>query len=85
MKLHIENLHVTFQTKQPAAMSNQAIPQLGEKWPETQATYAGISLSTSGNRLVHLLLWDSDTEQRMEHNAAIKHAEAVNPAITSLS
>ena len=99
MKLHIENLHVTLHApqQQPAGllatlaiasaaggiMGNQSAPQIGEKWPSTEATYAGVSLSTSGDRLVHLLLWDSDTDNAMDHDDAVKHAEAVNPAMAS--
>jgi len=98
MKLHIENLNITVHTaqQQPAGllatlaianaagvMASQAAPKIGDKWPGTDATYAGVSLSTTGDRLVHLLLWDSDTDQSMEYDDAVKHAEAVNPAMAS--
>lgn len=98
MKLHIENLNITVQAaqQQPAGllatlaianaagvMANQAAPKIGDKWPGTDATYAGVSLSTGGDRIVHLLLWDSDTDQSMEYDDAVKHAAAVNPAMAS--
>lgn len=99
MKLHIENLHVTLyaRQRQPAGplatraiasasggiMGNQSAPQIGEKWPGTEATYAGISLSTAGDRPVHLLLWDGETDEAMNHDDAVKHAKAVNPAMAS--
>ncbi|MGL6245672.1 hypothetical protein [Pseudomonas sp.] len=98
MKLHIENLHVTVHAspQQPAGLlatlaianaassiGSQAAPQIGEKWPGTEATYAGVSLSTTGDRLVHLLLWDEDDSTAMDHADAVKHAESVNPAMAS--
>lgn len=91
MKLHIENLHVTLHAPQQQPAWLLAMPDIasaaggimGEKWPGTEATYAGVSLSTAGDRLVHLLLWDSDTDKAMDHDDAVKHAEAVNPAMAS--
>ena len=98
MKLHIENLTITVQAppQQPAGllatlaianaagvMGSQAAPQIGEKWPGTEATYAGVSLSTAGDRTVHLLLWDETDDTSMDYDAAVKHAESVNPAMAS--
>ncbi len=97
MKLHIENINITLSGHHPpagliaalaiagAAKSDTStnVPEIGEKWPGTDATYAGVSLSLTGDSLVHLLLWDSDTEKGMAYDAAVKHAEAVNPAMAS--
>lgn len=92
MKLHIENLHITFTTPQPPAgllatfaiaeamrpAVKSDVPKIGDKWPGTEATYAGIAPSMSGDSLVHLLLWNSDTDASMEYEDAVQHAEKVN-------
>jgi len=97
MKLHIENLNVTLNSPQQHAgllatlaiasaagvMDKPSAPKIGDKWPGTEATYAGVSLSTAGDRLVHLLLWDSTSDKGMEYEAAVKHAEAVNTSMAS--
>jgi hypothetical protein len=97
MKLHIENLNVTLNSPQQRAgllatltiasaariMDKPSVPKIGEKWPGTEATYAGVSLSTAGDRLVHLLLWDGTSDKGMEYEAAVKHAEAVNTSMAS--
>jgi hypothetical protein len=64
-------------------VTNDNIPAIGEKWPGTEATYAGISLSLTGDSLVHLLLWDEDYNTAMDHEDAVKHAEHVNPEMKS--
>lgn len=93
MKLHIENLSITISNPQPPVgliagialasavkpMANGDIPDIGEKWPGTGATYAGVSLSSSGDSLVHLLLWDDDTDTAMDYDDAVQHAERGNP------
>jgi len=95
MKLHIENIHVTIHQPPAGLIAGMtlasvekfaapgSVPAIGEKWPGTEATYAGLSLSSSGDRLVHLILWDTDPKDRMEHADAVKFAEAVNPEMAS--
>lgn len=98
MKIEIKQLNVTLQNQQPSGLlaaltiagaatgniSTQSnAPAIGEKWPGTEATYGGVSVSLDGDRLVHLLLWNSDTDKDMEYDAAVKHAEAVNPEMAS--
>ena len=97
MKLHIENLHITFANPQPPAgliatlaiagamqpTAKVGVPNIGEKWPGTEATYAGVSLSITDDSLVHLLLWDADTDAAMDYGDAVKHAEQVNRAMNS--
>ena len=96
MKLHIENLNVTITHQPPVGLiagmalasaakfaAPSSIPDIGDKWPGTEATYAGVSLSLSGDSLVHLILWDTDPKERMKHEAAVKFAEAVNPDMAS--
>ena len=96
MKLHIENISIHIAAPPPAGLiagmalgdmlktaANGSVPAIGEKWPGTEATYAGISLSLTGDSLVHLLLWDEDDNTAMDHEDAVKHAEHVNPEMKS--
>jgi hypothetical protein len=97
MKIHIENLSITVQGQQPpigllgalissgAATSSLStdVPAIGEKWPGTEAIYAGVSLSKTDDSLVHLLLWPDDPTERMNHEKAVKHAEGVKPDMES--
>jgi hypothetical protein len=57
----------------------KSIPAIGDKWPGTEATYAGVSLSLTGDSLVHLLLWDADAAISVVYDAAVAHAETVSP------
>ena len=97
MKLHIENLNITFSSQhQPAGLiaalsiaraaksSNQAdAPAIGEKWPGTEAIYAGVSLSITDDSLVHLILWPDDKNKGMAYDKAVEFAEAINPDMNS--
>jgi hypothetical protein len=96
MKLHIENLSIHIADQLPIGLiygmalcdmikpaANDTIPALGEKWPGTEATYAGISLSLTGDSLVHMLLWDADAAISVDYDTAVKHAEQVNPSMGS--
>ncbi|MFA5170395.1 MAG: hypothetical protein WC426_02435 [Sulfuriferula sp.] len=95
MKLHIENLHITFSNPQPpagliaafalagATESAAPIPAVGAKWPGTEAIYAGISLSITDDSLVHLILWPDFPGKGLPYNKAIKFADAVNPDMAS--
>ena len=96
MKLHIENLSIHIAAPLPIGLisgmalcdtikpaANDTIPALGEKWPGTEATYAGISLSLTGDSLVHMLLWDADAAIYVDYDTAVKHAKEVNPSMGS--
>lgn len=97
MKLHIENLHVTFSNPQPPAgflatlaiagamqaTRKEGIPEIGEKWPGTEATYAGLSLSKADDSLVHLILWPDTKNKGMTYDKAVEFAERVNPEMDS--
>ncbi|MGL6245677.1 hypothetical protein [Pseudomonas sp.] len=62
-----------------AASQTQAACAIGEKWPGTDALYAGLSLSSDNTRPVHLIVWpEADTTAR-DHAAATAAAKAVNP------
>jgi len=96
MQLHIENVNITLSNPQaPAGLiaalaiasaaksSKPDVPAVGEKWPGLEAVYAGVSLSMTGDRLVHLLLWPDDPSNRMDYDQAVKYAEGVNPEMDS--
>jgi hypothetical protein len=97
MKLHIENLHVTFANPQPPAgllatfaiaeamrpVAKEGIPNVGEKWPCLEAIYAGTALSSDESSLVHLVLWIDDPKRGMKYDKAVKHAEGINPEMHS--
>ncbi|MFT3964100.1 hypothetical protein [Propionivibrio sp.] len=98
MKLHIENVNITLAHAQPpvglfaalaiasaakASSAPRAVPAVGDKWPGLAATYAGVSLSKTGDRLVHLILWDDDPQVAMNYEDAVKHAENVKPDMDS--
>jgi hypothetical protein len=94
MKLHIENLNITVShPQQPAgllatlafanAVSSTPAPAIGEKWPGTEATYAGIALSSAGDSLVHLLLWDESNDIALPYAKAVAYAETVNRDMNS--
>ena len=97
MKLHIENLNITFSNQhQPAGLiaalsivgaeksANQVdAPAIGEKWPGTEAIYSGVSLSITDDSLVHLILWPDDKNKGMNYDKAVEFAEAVNPDMNS--
>lgn len=63
-------------------IGKQDIPAIGEKWPGTDAIYAGMSLSMTGDSLVHLILWPKIFEKNSYRNAVVI-AEAENPEMKS--
>jgi hypothetical protein len=98
MKLHIENVNITLAHAQPpagllaalaiasaakASSPSRPVPAIGDKWPGLAATYAGVSLSKTGDRLVHLILWDDDPQMPLNYADAVKHAENVKPDMDS--
>ena len=55
------------QSKRPASL-----PAIGDKWPGTEAIYAGKSLSRDGSKIVDLIFWpdESNKERNFEDNKA---------------
>lgn len=49
-----------------------ALPAIGEKWPGTEAIYAGKSLSRDGSKIVDLIFWpdESNKERNFYDNKA---------------
>lgn len=48
------------------------LPAIGEKWPGTEAIYAGKSLSRDGSKIIDLIYWpyESQAERNFEDNKA---------------
>ena len=51
---------------------NTDLPAIGDKWPGTEAIYAGKSLSRDGSKIVDLIFWrdESQKERNFEDNKA---------------
>ena len=92
MKLNIKTLNITLNAPNPPdgllaaltilapqAFSQDKAPAIGEQWPGLDATYAGISLSSDGNSLAHLLLWNENPKENLEYDAAVTKAESIHP------
>jgi hypothetical protein len=90
MKLHIETLNITL-SQPPAGLiaalaiahaakpdRQENVPAIGEKWPGLEAVYAGVALSQSEDRLVHLILWLNDAKKGMDYDDGVKWAEQVS-------
>lgn len=55
------------------------LPAIGDKWPGTEAIYAGKSLSCDGSKIVDLIFWlDKDKKER-SYEDNLKFCESVSP------
>ena len=63
--------------------TKETIPAIGEQWPGLDAIYAGVALSQTEDKLVHLVLWNTAPEDGMSHDKAVAWAEGVNPDMSS--
>lgn len=59
-----------------------AISKIGDKWPGTEAIYAGKSLSLDGDKMIHLIVWP-DEGKDLNYQDAVSFAEKVNPDMNS--
>ena len=70
-----------------AAMPEKAepknVPQVGEKWPGLDATYAGKAMSKDGDKLVHLIAWNAKPDKKLDYKDANEWANKVNPEMDS--
>ena len=57
-------------------------PSIGEKWPGTEAIYAGFSMSKDHDKVVHLLLWPDELKDA-NFEEAMEFASQVNPDMDS--
>ena len=54
------------------------LPAIGDKWPGTEAIYAGKSLSCDGSKIVDLILWLDESQKERNFEDNIKHCESVS-------
>lgn len=55
------------------------LPAIGDKWPGTEAIYAGKSLSRDGSKIVDLILWPQEEQKERSYEDNIKYCESVSP------
>ena len=54
------------------------LPAIGDKWPGTEAIYAGKSLSRDGAKIVDLIFWLDESEEGRTYEDNIKYCESVS-------
>lgn len=54
------------------------LPAIGDKWPGTEAIYAGKSLSRDGTKIVDLIFWLDESQKERNFQDNIKHCESVS-------
>ena len=65
-------------SKRPAGL-----PAIGDKWPGTEAVYAGKSLSRDGSKIVDLIFWPDDSNKERSYEDNLKYCESVSPETKS--
>lgn len=55
------------------------LPVIGDKWPGTEAIYAGKSLSRDGSKIVDLIFWPDESDKERSYEENIKYCESVSP------
>lgn len=58
---------------------NTDLPAIGDKWPGTEAIYAGKSLSRDGSKIVDLIFWPDESDKERGYEENIKYCESVSP------
>lgn len=59
------------------------LPKIGDKWPGTEAIYAGKSLSRDGSKIVDLILWPQEEQKERGYEDNLKYCESVSPETNS--
>lgn len=54
------------------------LPKIGDKWPGTEAIYAGKALSRDGSKIVDLIYWPNDSEKERNYADNIAYCESVD-------
>lgn len=62
---------------------NAGLPAIGDKWPGTEAIYAGRSLSRDGSKIVDLIFWPDESDKERGYEENIKYCESVSPETNS--
>lgn len=59
------------------------LPAIGDKWPGTEAIYAGKSLSRDGTKIVDLIFWLDESEEERSYEDNLKYCESVSKETNS--
>lgn len=59
------------------------LPAIGDKWPGTEAIYAGKSLSRDGTKIVDLIFWLDESKEGRSYEDNIKYCESVSRETSS--
>lgn len=59
------------------------LPAIGDKWPGTEAIYAGKSLSRDGSKIVDLILWPQEEQKERGYEDNLKYCESLSPETNS--
>ncbi len=54
------------------------LPAIGDKWPGTEAIYAGKSLSRDGSKIVDLIYWPDESNTERNYADNISYCESVD-------
>ena len=54
------------------------LPKVGDKWPGTEAIYAGKSLSRDGTKIVDLIFWPDESNEERSYEDNLKYCESVS-------
>jgi hypothetical protein len=55
------------------------LPTIGDKWPGTEAIYAGKSLSRDGSKIVDLIVWPDASDKKRSYADNVAYCESVSP------
>lgn len=59
------------------------LPAIGDKWPGTEAIYAGKSLSRDGTKIVDLIFWLDESKEGRSYEDNLKYCESVSKETNS--
>jgi len=59
------------------------MPAIGDKWPGTEAIYAGKSLSRDGTKIVDLIFWLDESKEGRSYEDNLKYCESVSKETNS--
>ena len=60
-----------------------ALPAIGDKWPGTEAIYAGKALSRDGSKIVDLIVWLDSSDKNRSYADNVAYCESVSPETNS--
>lgn len=55
------------------------LPKIGDKWPGTEAIYAGKALSRDGSKIVDLIVWPDASDKKRSYADNVAYCESVSP------